>query len=71
MPTKGKEVTSENSEFQKSANERPPGILVELLDFVIHNKKWWLTPIFAVLFLVASVIILSGTSVGPFIYALF
>lgn len=67
----GKHSSRNDAGFQKSAEEKPPGIFAELLDFLIHNKKWWLTPIFAVLLLVATVIVLSGTAVGPFIYALF
>jgi hypothetical protein len=55
-------------EFARQAEQAPPGILLEFWDFLIHNKKWWLTPIILVLLLVTALVLLSGTAVGPFIY---
>jgi hypothetical protein len=60
------------NEFEKAASE-PAGesLLVEFLDFLKHNKKWWLLPIITVLLLLGVLIILSGTAFAPFIYTLF
>jgi hypothetical protein len=55
-------------EFARQAEQAPPGLLAEFWDFLIHNKKWWLTPIILVLLLATALILLSGTAVGPFIY---
>lgn len=48
-----------------------PGFLVELLDFLRQNKKWWLTPIVVIMLLFGALIFLSGTAAAPLIYTLF
>ena len=53
------------------ANQPAPGIINELWDFVRTNKKWWLTPIIAMLLLVGGFILLTSTAAGTFIYTLF
>jgi len=48
------------------------GILVEFWQFLRHSKKWWLTPIVAVLLMLSLLIVLTESSVlAPFIYSLF
>ena len=47
------------------------GLLREYLDFLCHNKKWWLIPIIVALLLVGVLVILGGTAAAPFIYTLF
>jgi len=46
----------------------PPSLVREFLDFLRHNKKWWLLPIIVVLLLFGVLIFLSGTGAAPFIY---
>ena len=58
------------ADFARQAEQSQPGILAEFWDFFIHNKKWWLTPIVVVLLLMGLLILLSGTSVAPFIYTI-
>jgi hypothetical protein len=58
-------------DFARRANERPPGLVREFIDFLRFNKKWWLTPIVVVLLLVGLLVILGGTAAAPFIYTLF
>ena len=43
----------------------------KIWDFLLSNKKWWLTPIILALLLVGALILLSGTVAAPFIYTLF
>ena len=44
----------------------------EFRDFIKVRKKYWLLPIFIVLALFGSLIVLSqGTAVAPFIYTIF
>ena len=43
----------------------------ELWEFLAANKKWWLTPIVALLLLVGALLLMSGTVAAPFIYTLF
>ena len=59
---------------QNSNNGRQPdqvGLLREFGDFLLHNKKWWLTPIILTLLLVGVLVVLGGTAAAPFIYTLF
>ena len=49
-------------------NERH-GIAREFLDFIVHNKVWWMTPIILVLAaLVAFILFAEHSPVLPFIY---
>ena len=57
--------------FQKKAAGKQPGAAAQFLDFALHNKKWWLTPILVLLLLASALIILGGSGVAPFIYTLF
>tara|TARA_Y100001970_G_scaffold292531_1_gene434194 strand:+ start:43 stop:195 length:153 start_codon:yes stop_codon:yes gene_type:complete len=44
----------------------------ELIEFFRERKKWWLIPIVLFLLLFGSIIVVSqGSSVAPFIYAIF
>jgi len=60
-----------SNDFAKQAAETDSGLLAELWDFLVHNKKWWLLPIFIVLALVGALVLLSGSVAAPFIYPLF
>jgi hypothetical protein len=44
---------------------------MELLDFLLHNKKWWLLPILLVLGFFGLLVIFAGSAAAPFIYTLF
>jgi hypothetical protein len=59
---------TESDDFARQAEENAPGIVVEFVDFLIHNKKWWLTPIILVLLLLAIFAIWGGSAAAPFIY---
>ena len=58
-------------DFAQQANEKQPGLVRELFEFLRYNKKWWLTPIFIVLLLCGVLVFLSGTAIAPFIYPAF
>jgi hypothetical protein len=57
--------------FENESQRRPPGPFAEFVDFLIHNKRWWLTPIIVILLLLSLLIGLTNTVIAPFIYALF
>src|SRR5262245_1711301 len=57
------------SEFARQAAEAPPGLVREFIDFLRHNKAWWLTPIILVLLLVGVALLVGGSA--PFIYTIF
>jgi hypothetical protein len=61
----------EKNNFADEAQAKRRGPLADFLDFALHNKKWWLTPIIVVLLLVGVLAVLGGTGVAPFIYSLF
>ncbi len=47
-------------------------IILELFEFIIENKKWWLMPIVILLILFGTLIVLAeGSAIAPFIYAIF
>ncbi len=60
-----------SEEFSREAGEKQPGFLREFLDFLLQNKKWWLTPIIVLLLLLGVLVVLGGTGAAPFIYTLF
>jgi hypothetical protein len=59
------------NEFEQAAGEPEPGVVIEFIDFLKYNKKWWLAPIVIVLVLVGGLALLGGTAAAPFIYTLF
>ena len=60
-----------SQDFAREAAESQVGILAEFWDFLLHNKKWWITPIIVVLLLVGLLVFLSSSAVAPFIYTIF
>jgi hypothetical protein len=65
------EPDSAATEFARQAQEAPPSALAEIWSFLKQNKKWWVTPVVVILLLFGFLVIISGTSVAPFIYSLF
>lgn len=61
----------QSEDFSKQAEEAPEGFIAEFWDFLIHNKRWWLTPIILVMLLVGALLLLNSTAVAPFIYTVF
>ena len=53
------------------AKESSPGVLREVWDLLIENKRWWLAPIIVVLVLLGAFVVLSGTAAAPLIYTIF
>ncbi|MCB9764889.1 MAG: hypothetical protein H6739_34250 [Alphaproteobacteria bacterium] len=48
------------------------GLLREFMDFIIHEKAWWMTPIIIVLVaMVAFILYAEASPVLPFIYTVF
>ncbi|MBN2162757.1 MAG: hypothetical protein JXR25_15370 [Pontiellaceae bacterium] len=62
---------SKKKEFMEQAGQKRGNILREFLDFLRHNKKWWLLPILLILLLMGLILLLSGTALAPFLYPLF
>ncbi len=46
--------------------------LIEFWQFARENKKWWLFPLFLMLFLISVLFYFgSGTIAAPFVYSVF
>lgn len=57
--------------FEQQLGTARSGLATEFLQFLKHNKKWWLLPIIVVFMLVSALLVLGGTAAAPFIYTLF
>lgn len=58
-------------DFARQAAAPSAGIISEFIQFLKHNKKWWLLPIVLVLLTIGVLVVLGGTALAPFIYTLF
>jgi hypothetical protein len=65
------DAPEQGEEFRRQAEQSPRSLPAEFLDFLLHNKKWWLMPIILVLLLVGLLLVFAGTGAAPFIYTLF
>jgi hypothetical protein len=49
--------------------ERKQGLVRDFVDFLVHEKAWWLTPILLVILaMVAFILFAESSPVLPFIY---
>ena len=62
---------SSPGEFERLAQQKPPGLLREFLEFLAHNKKWWLLPILIALALLSILAVTLNSPAAPFIYPFF
>ena len=64
-------MTDERSSFETEAARERQGLVGEFIDFLKHNKKWWLLPIILIFLGLGALVLLSGSAAAPFIYTLF
>ena len=63
---------SENkNEFEKLSQQKRTSLVGEFIEFLKHNKKWWLLPILLILLGLGLLVLLSSSAAAPFIYPLF
>ena len=62
---------NETQDFESLAEGQRQGLVAEFVDFLKHNKKWWLAPILIVLLGLGALVLLAGTGAAPFVYTLF
>ena len=60
-----------SDEFERKAGQRDSGPVRSLFGFMRENKKWWLLPIVISLLFLWILVVVGGSSLAPFIYALF
>lgn len=51
--------------------QHDPGLFREFLEFLRHEKKWWLAPILLCMLVLTLVALVSLSPAAPFIYTLF
>lgn len=61
----------DHDEFARAGGEARTGLVAEFIDFLKHNKKWWLLPILLAFLAIGALILLGGTGAAPLIYPLF
>ena len=62
---------SDEKNFEELSQGKRTSIMGEFLEFLKHNKKWWLLPIILILLGLGLLMLLSGSALAPFIYPLF
>ena len=64
-------MTEESDDFKDQISGKRRNIVAEFVDFLRHNKKWWLGPIVVVVLGLGLLVLLGGSAAAPFIYTLF
>lgn len=67
----GPKPVDRSTDFESQAEKSQPSLLMEFVDFLRDNKKWWLIPILITLALFGVLVFLSSTTALPWIYAIF
>ena len=62
---------SDEKNFEELSRQERTSLAGEFVDFLKHNKKWWLLPIILILLGLGLLVLLSSSAVAPFIYPLF
>ena len=62
---------NDHHDFMNASGDGRTGLATEFLDFLKHNKKWWLLPILLAMVGIGVLIALGTTGAAPFIYPLF
>jgi hypothetical protein len=47
------------------------GLVRELVELIMHNKKWWLVPVIIVLLVIGLLVAVGSTALAPYLYPLF
>ena len=66
-----RQASTGGADFARQAEGRSRGLVMEFLAFLRRDKKWWLVPVVALLLLFGTLIMIGGSTLAPFIYALF
>ena len=64
-------MAEQKNDFEQLAQQKRSSLVGEFIEFLKHNKKWWLLPILIILLGMGLLVLLSSSAVAPFIYPLF
>lgn len=64
-------MSDQKNEFEQLSQQKRMSLIAEFIEFLKHNKKWWLLPILIILLGLGLLVLLSSSAVAPFIYPLF
>lgn len=64
-------MSEPQNEFEHLSQQKRTLLVGEFIEFLKHNKKWWLLPILLILLGLGLLVLLSSSAVAPFIYPLF
>jgi len=68
--TEQKPAPSQRKEdFLQAAAQKERGIVAEFIDFMGENKVWWMAPILIVFAVLAVLLVLGASGIGPFVYS--
>jgi hypothetical protein len=67
----GTKQNRQADELRRQAEQASPGIVAEFVDFILHNKKWWLIPIIVVLLVLGLLVVIGGSGLSWVMYTLF
>ena len=62
---------TDDGAFERAATRKPRGLLSEYFNYLWTERKWWLAPVIFLLLLASGFIVLGGSGLAPFIYAIF
>lgn len=63
------QVEPEQAELDEAGEN--VGLLRELVELILHNKKWWLVPVIVVLLVIGVLVALGSSALAPYLYPLF
>lgn len=64
-------MTEPRVDFEEAARRKRRSFAGDLLGFALATKKYWLIPLLFILLVLAGIILLGQTALGPFVYAIF
>ena len=62
---------TDKPEFERLDDRNSSTILAEFAHLLRHNRKYWMIPVVGMLLVLGLLIILGGSQLAPFVYALF
>ena len=61
----------DKKDFESLAKSKRSGLVMEFVDYLKDNKKWWLTPVLIFFLLFGLLVLFTSTGIGPYLYTLF